>query len=378
MEQPGTESIVGRPKKEVEAEGLTEGIAAFLEARTPLLRNFVTTPDREGRIGPQSTTEAVLCGMLGGQALYASPWIADRAVVRYLVVFAGRSSSQLGRFVRRLHTLGELRLAALLDLDADPSPTMQAEMSKAQLQNLGLRRAGQEFRRLARQVDEYLSDRKPVDAATVGRLLTHLVVTSRSVAGGIVYRTERASNYAKAFRERLTDLRIVPIPGWQPYDAFVRRYQYQDHDFIASIRRRFEILGSRIDRLMFQHQSRIIEEDRADTGKTLSQIKKIQDRAEDIAVLAGIYYGSQALAHGAANLLPIASVYISERYNWTFEHPIEIPSLIEWVAAGLAVLMIFDIFVAGRRLRSRIMDASRGLTHLFDPLLTLMLGRREP
>ncbi len=92
--------------------------------------------------------EPILCGMAGGQALYVSElgqWGADAREInpiRLMLVYAGHSDAQLGRLMRRLHVLGELRHAAVLDWDRT-SFGHHKDLRTASSQDSGAQQSGQ-------------------------------------------------------------------------------------------------------------------------------------------------------------------------------------------------------------------------------------------
>lgn len=311
---PGEEPLFADAKRNFDTTttaALDEKLSDFLDERKEFLHRFLRTggklEDRRSSKGAalSSTTEAVLCGMLGGEAIYASPILSDKSDVRYLVAFAGKTASQLGRFVRRLHTMGELRLYVLIDLNSGDGvdEALASEWSERDRPG-GLRRAGQALRRLGAKVTRAFAEDKEIPIEEVAGISREYNAVSSLVGGGIIYRTERSQQFSRTFKDRLEDLRIVPLAGWQAYDAYVRRYQYHEHEFIAGIGRRFAQLGARIDRLMFLRQAQYNDKYQETSNNilkesqgTLKGIEKLQERAEDIGLLAGTYYGPQVLVH---------------------------------------------------------------------------------
>ena len=347
----GEEAFDAERKAVAEGRVLNEATKTFMADHRHLLATFLATPEPGGALGLSATTEAVLCGMAGGQALYASPFLEDRHHVRYLLAYAGPSEAQFGRLIRRLHTLGELRVAALIDLVEDETLTAILRSRPALRQwgeglvETGLRRANQHLRRLSRDMDISLRSSAPLPARATTEFSRRLVQVSRKVDGGIINRTERARGYSEAFKERLRDLRIVPLPGWQPYDSYVQRYQYQDHEFIASLARRYNITGAKLDRLIYHNQAQV-QERLAGTQADLAATQAILlERGEDIGIIAAIYYSCTLLTHAVEAHRSIAEVDILGR-------AIPTASLIQALFVALWCVHIYDTLFFRRSLRS--------------------------
>ncbi len=217
---------------------------------------------------PDPDVNCVLCEVLDGNAIYGSSLAkvevgASHKPLRYFVLSNGLSGYQLGRLLRRLHVLGELRLAAMLDLQK-------------------LRRAGIEIRALgnwiiAEQHGEGTADAKSahgskgakIDFTKLQQKLIAIAYlppppnpsipsqaddkntsqTDPSIAGGLPYRVNRSRSYAQAFKNRVIELRVRRLEGWEPYDLFVQRTLYQEFDFIDAVGRRYEAMEARVQRL---------------------------------------------------------------------------------------------------------------------------------
>jgi len=350
---------------------LTWGIRDYLTRHEAAIREFVLNRTPDGKPADDGLTEAVVCGMLDGQALYASPLAARNTEVRYFAVYDGASASQLGRLVRRFHTMGELRLLGLVDLHNS--------------EGRGLRRAGQAIRRLGKRIDAALGSGAALTAKQVGKLSRAHAHISESVAGGIIYRTERSEHYWRSFAARLEDFRIVRLEGWQAYDAFVKRYLFPEYEFIASVGRRYRAMGQRIDRLMFLHQSEVAQSQHDDNFKismqmseSMGQLRKLQKRAETIAYVALTYYGYTLTKPFLKASLPGFIVWIASGLDvvagwfppdgstagalstaaaWMTEHAHSAPASVEQLVGAL-VIVLFVIFLV-RRTRKHFRHARR-------------------
>lgn len=222
-------------------------------------------------------SEAIACSMLDGRVLYAAPlvqWGAFPQPIRYLLVCAATSDDQVGRLVRRLHVLGELRHSALLDYDLGPGAR-------------DLKQASRALRLIGRLMDRTIS----AGELGVDRLLAvnkHLTELNEFADGGLVYRIEQSRYYAEAFRSRIQDLRIGRIEGFQPYDAFARRRIFQLFSKIDQIGRRYDALGRRVDRWTFlsdaNSSSRFYDKIQQTTSEiqlVAQQIKNLQKTADE-------------------------------------------------------------------------------------------------
>jgi hypothetical protein len=142
--------------------------------------------------------EAIVCGMLNGSALYAAElgkWGEPESMrqsvppVRHLIVYNGSSAAQLGRLERRLHVLGELRHAALLDYDnvggdSDPRKATSDGSDNA------ISSASRRIRNLGKYVDyttskytDPVTGRLDLDIGKLNRFVTELGVTTHELTG---------------------------------------------------------------------------------------------------------------------------------------------------------------------------------------------------
>lgn len=344
---PGKEAF-----EAAKAPELRPGIAAFLDRHGALVRSFVVGDARGSGSAPAPDglrgTEAVVCAMLGGRALYASPLSSSPRRgqgISYLVVYDGESQAQLGRFVRRLHVMAELRLSALIDLASHAGRTTPRDLTEA----------SQEIRRIGAELTE-IETGTPDAAERAKRfeeVRKHFYALNQCSPDGIVFRIERSRYYADTFKTRICDLRIVRLEGWQPYDEFVRRYLYQLFDMISAIGTRYDALGRRIDRIQSFEVGRQIVGQTEQTAAQTKAATSLQTRGEDIAILAGLYYGYQLLTK-------IPAFDISLYYAG------------EYLVVAAAVASVADTMLFGRRGRERI-------EHWFGGLRKrLGLGKAEP
>ncbi len=188
----------------------------------------------------------ILCKMLDGDAIYGSALGNKDALARiemaptpsaYFFIYNGRSMDQLGRMVRRQHLLGELRLAALLDVET----IMQLGGRIRILNGLVLKLLSYGTR---------YSTVGPNDYDEVVQLYIQI---GKKCHGGLLYRLARATYYYEALHARMDDTRSHPIDGWQSYTAFIRRHFDQRFRSMRSTGSRYIDVGHRIERLLAIH-----------------------------------------------------------------------------------------------------------------------------
>lgn len=193
----------------------------------------------------------------------------DCAPLNYLLVARPISDWQLGTLVDRLHFMGTVRLAALMELPA-------------------LRRAGANLRAMEHEAE---GARDALEAKWIQKALRHYRRAQDLVAHtdkrkrpifweGLQFRVERSRYYVQRFNDFGRFLEMTPIEGFQQYDHFVRARLGFNYDYI-------DRLGYRQDRAVRSiagiWQSISLEEN-AQTSRT---IEKLQTKAE-IALLAVI------------------------------------------------------------------------------------------
>jgi hypothetical protein len=255
---------------------------------------------------PAGMGEPVICGMLDGAALYASrlgrwhPQSREIEPIRHLLVYAGDSSEQLGRLVRRMHVLGQLRHAALMDFAYDEvAPIDQDEPMPA------LRNASEEMRALGQKLvveSSRISDQS--EMPVLDGAIPRLVEINNGIPGGLTYRVERARRYSSEFQNTIEHLRTVKLRHWVAYDDFAKRHILHLLDRVDHIGRRYEALSERVQRLLtFRYtttvQRELKEIDRATTAlnKTSANQEKLLDYAHSFAIMFSVYYVGTVLDH---------------------------------------------------------------------------------
>ena len=241
----------------------------------------------------------VLCEMLDGAGVYGSSVrqvpaggnlassTKELRPLRYFLLYNGLSKYQLGRLVRRTHVMGELRVAAVLDA-------------------VLLDQASSRIRSLGNNIDTLLKN--PGGVATISNdefnsVLRELNRINSLVPGGLMYRINRSRYYANAFRERMPDMRVKRLEGWQPYDEFFQRNLYQVFNEIHQIGIRYEALSERVSRLIIARKADRLRRSQENIQMLVHEmtaadrtIAKIQELGEWIGFVAVTYYGGHIFA----------------------------------------------------------------------------------
>jgi len=238
--------------------------------------------------GIDRDANCVLCTMLWGSAVYGSSLgrplpatdngaRAAPAPLHYFVISHGWSKYLLGRILRRLHALGELRSAAILDLE-------------------GLDRASDQMRALRNEIDDSLHTRDPEhNSATLEHDRLRAIqgklneIADSRIDGGLLQRVSRSRYYTQDFKQRMEDMGFGHIDGWEPYDVFMHRNLFKTLEYIDGIGTRFEDLAATVQRLTAARNLHEVAEVEKD-------IAYIQSIGEIIGWTAFAYYGSHVLS----------------------------------------------------------------------------------
>jgi hypothetical protein len=237
----------------------------------------------------------VLSELLDGGAIYfssvrqahISSTSTDPPPLRYFILYNGLSKYQLGRLIRRTHVLGELRCAAVLDMELLDDASA------------GLRSLGNQIDDLLVNKSASLSDKQ---LRSVQEELNRLA--SSKIPGGLLYRVNRSRYYANTFRERIQEMRVQPLEGWQSYSEFFRRNLYPHFDHIDQIGKRYEALAERVNRLTNARNAEKLNEFETNSLKLVRKMNqfngtmlRIQEIGEWIGVTAFTYYGGHIIAN---------------------------------------------------------------------------------
>jgi hypothetical protein len=267
-----------------------------------LLRAWVTSNDtfvsevlqlKQSTGAAERDANCVLSELLDGGAIYLSsvrqaPTPATTPPLRYFILYNGLSKYQLGRLIRRTHVLGELRCAAVLDMEL-------------------LEEASNGIRSLGNHIDDLLGKKNKSASLTDDELRSVQEslnkLASSKIPGGLLYRVNRSRYYATNFQERIKEMRVRPLEGWQSYSEFFRRNLYPQFDLIDQIGKRYEVLAERVNRLTNARNAEKLNEFENNSLKLVRQMNdfnatmlRIQDLGEWIALTAFTYYGGHIVA----------------------------------------------------------------------------------
>ncbi|MDJ0638156.1 MAG: DUF3422 family protein [Paracoccaceae bacterium] len=238
-------------------------------------------------------TELVACTIFRNRAVYVSPLGArpfnstanektDPIPLYFAIAVSESNRWQIGRVVRRINSMGCLRLLALRDLEK-------------------IKRASNEIRRIGGELDERFQNQtmevrhKEEEIARardrLAALKGEMDRIGNDIVGHLPYRIYRAKFRSEQFQRQVDDLFVNRIEGWQPYDEFVRRRLYPTYDFIARV-------GERYDRLNRNYQNQLLSLDSEMQSVSSSHLVEIQSdilRSHSfqhfIETIALAYYG---------------------------------------------------------------------------------------
>jgi Protein of unknown function (DUF3422) len=267
---------------------LDEVLAEFADTHKRLIRRVADpgAPEAGGKAesaagAPKSGRdvggEAVVCGMLDGKALYAASlgeWGKGSPAphpIRHLLVYSGHSAAQLGRLVRRMQVLGELRHAALLDYDPYPNEGPAPASRPGDRPKISLRDAGRRISALSRELAR-ATTKAGTPMASLQSIVATMAQISEDVDGGLIYRVEQSRYYAHELQRAITHLRLVRVGDWQPYDDFVQRYILHLFARVDRIGNRYEALGRKVDRLLFVKQAELLDSYTKSVNRTVREI----------------------------------------------------------------------------------------------------------
>jgi hypothetical protein len=262
MQLPSHDLIEQRRRRTIQ-----EALIQYVDRRPNFFAAALGMRKHDAESAATDDANAVLCGMLDGAAVFGTGLKPANGrndnPLRYFVLYDGFSSMQLGRLIRRLHVLVELRMAALLDLE------------KLRGASDAIRAAG------------YESD--------LDRLTVAYAAITGSLAGGLNYRISQSRYYTSVYREKLQDLRIVRMEGWQPYDEFVRRTVFRDFNFVDQIGYRYEALGNRMTQASDTSMLRGIMRNQRVGIATQKELRRLQALGEPFGAAAFTYYFAHVL-----------------------------------------------------------------------------------
>lgn len=280
----------------VHSSGMSPGVRRFWDERQNVVAALLGGAPPAAGVPAVVESESVACTFSDGRALYMAPLVAwgnePRPVKYVLVADGGMSANSLGRLLRRMNVLFELRHAALMDYDLGEAGN-------------DLKAASRELRMIGAALDEEIgrdgdnpaprhSEAEARNLNTkVARLLDinkRLTALNTHADGGLVFRIEQSRLYADEFVSRLQDLRVDRIEGYPPYDAFARRRVIHLFARIQQIGRRYTALGRRVDRWAFLIEADSATKFHEDIRELQRTTKNLSENGEKFASIFFVYY----------------------------------------------------------------------------------------
>ncbi len=289
----------GTPRDMTKPNEVQKDLIAFANRKSRFFTRLLHFRQGVSWIDDYLGGNAILCAPLDGLALYGSTMGAERLdregdetnLVRYFIIYGGPSRNQLGRLVRRLHTAGECRIAALFDFDI-------------------IRDAG---RRL-RDLDMDSSVEAHPDEQTLTNWSATLTSAARAGRGGLMNRQSQAEHYGAVLSQRVAELRLTRIVGWQTYAEFITRQVGPNLATIDRIGRRFRDLDSRLRRRSNEQLAGQFQELAKKISTTNDAIAGGNKRIEQFNLTAQIV-GAGLLACALNELMGPFVEALAHRYN---------------------------------------------------------------
>ena len=136
--------------------------------------------------------------------------------------YGAELSRRMSRTVGRLFDLGVLRLAALRNMVQMKDFGQFLRSMELQVQRVSFGGAGSRL--------------------NVRRLRTLLGKRSLALSEPVIYRSARTQYYLSNIESISVDIGTIEIPGWQTYDAFMRRRLQGSLRYISNVGKRYENL----------------------------------------------------------------------------------------------------------------------------------------
>ena len=315
-------------------------VVDVLNARSRFFSHLLEFRRGSDRIRDFRGGNSVLCGVLDGLAAYGStlgdhytdaPPDAKSNEIRFFILYAGPSRNQLGRLLDRIVACGENRIAALFDFN-------------------DIRDAGDDMRRLDQEISA-VGDFVPADVLKSFR--AKLDTASRMGRGGLMHRTGRSQHYAANLRNRIRELRIVRIIGWQPYDEFVQRNVEPQLSTLQRLGSRYRDLDDRVRRMSVDsvvlESAAIAKESTALAAKSTALAEEGHKMSKLSVRVARTAHGFQLAAEIFAIVASISYVYAGAvATREVLDTGGAIDKRVVWLAFAVLCLIIFAAFIAWR------------------------------
>ena len=203
---------------------------------------------------PFSKFDLTASRLVDGRAIYITglgPQPTKEATPLFgLYYWSKMSRWQVGRVLDRLHNLGILRLAAIIDVNKLRDIGTSIDAIETKLDDA--RKAfDKQPSALSERKDRLKEARVKLDQVHILFSRTDATKANRidSIDGGLEYRVERSRYYVRQWRDGLKDLRILRIEGFQPYDSFVERRLGATFDYIHRLGLRYDRIKGETARL---------------------------------------------------------------------------------------------------------------------------------
>lgn len=171
---------------------------------------------------------------------------------------------QVGRLIHKINLVGTLRFFAIRNLS-------------------DIRRAGFRLMIASRYLDQISTHRRFDDPSVAKTTRADLNAVFQTLAGvnssvpyGLSYRISRSRAAVSTIKVLLDDLRVKRIPGWQPYDEFLRRRLFTVFDTIDSV-------GARIDQVR-KNANNVLNQ------LHMAKLLEYQGAADILVYVGGTYY----------------------------------------------------------------------------------------
>ena len=276
-------------------------------------------------------SELISCHFGGSARMWGDFRLREDGFGRLLVAANGTDRADFSRLVQRLQELGNYRNRALIGL-----PLAQAAWPR--LDAVGERVS-------------HLSQKVAGDAASDDMLLEELSSLSMELSAidsEIDYRMSATAAYAQLVRERLEQLKVVPIDGFMSLADFTERRFLPAIRTCAAVTDRVTNQSSRAERLASLLRARIntrIENQNARLLRSMDESARMQLRlqqlVEGLSVVALSYYLLGLIEYGLKGLAAI----------WPALNP-------DNVLAILMVPIVAGIWITIRILKNRLLGGN--------------------
>lgn len=241
--------------------------------------------------------DLVSCRVGSGARVWSDFRIGDDAFGRLVIAANGVSCHELSRLVQRLQELGNYRNLALLGLPAAHQNWPTLTQLEQQLVSLASDVSKSDI------TDDHLLER-----------VSELSMELMQVSTGTSYRMSATAAYAHLVEERLSDLDVVPIPGFLSLEDFTqRRFRPAVRTCAAHTSREAE-LSLRAERFASLLRTRIETRIENQNARLLLSMEKsatlqlrLQQLVEGLSVVALSYYVVGLLSYATKGIKAVSS-----------------------------------------------------------------------